>query len=109
MKNKRFYFKILIGVLVFCAAMTTWGCKYVHTAYDKRDKTRAYVVYEAIFVDNEQVKDIFAEIRGEAPYPIVTQDFHVTTAFLPETDARFLYGKKIQVHIVGYKAGRASS
>ena len=64
-----------------------------------------YVVYEAVFVDNERIKSIFKEVRGEAPYPKITADYHVTTAFRPDKDVRNFYGKEVTVRITGYKAG----
>ena len=68
-----------------------------------------YVVYEAVFVNNEQIVFLFNEVRGEAPYPKVPSDYHVTTSFLPEEDERELYGKEVTVHITGYKAGDVTS
>lgn len=68
-----------------------------------------YVVYEAVFVNNEQISSIFNEVRGEPPYPKITADYHVTTAFRPEVDARALYGKEVTVKIIGYKAGEVTT
>lgn len=65
-----------------------------------------YVVYEAVFFDNNAVDAVFTQVRGDAvPYEIVTRKYHVTTAFRPVKDARALYGKEVDVHIVGYKTG----
>lgn len=64
-----------------------------------------YVVYEAVFVDNEEIESLFQTVRGQAPFPKITADYHVTTAFLPEKDARELYGKEVVVRITGYKVG----
>ena len=69
----------------------------------------AYVVYEAVFVDNEQIAALFNEVRGEPPYAKLTADYHVTTAFLPEEDARELYGREVTVLITGYKAGEITA
>ena len=63
-----------------------------------------YVVYEAIFLDNGEILDIFSDVRGdEAPFEQVTKDFHVTTNFMPEKDSHELYGEKAEIHITGYK------
>ena len=100
---------IAIITLAIFLAVCTLGCGEVQTTEQDSAETaepeKATVVYEAVFLDEQQIADIFDEIRGQAPYSNVTQDFHVTTAFLPETDARFLYGQEVEVHIVGYKAG----
>ena len=61
------------------------------------------VIYEAIFLDNPQIADIFTQVRGEAPYPVVTKDYHITIVFRPEKDERSLYGREIEVKITGYK------
>lgn len=63
-----------------------------------------YVVYEAIFLDNDEVSNIFNSIRGdEAPFNKVTTDYHVTSAFMPESDHKQWYGSKVNVHISKYK------
>ncbi len=70
------------------------------------DPQLRYVVYEAIFLDHDEIQECFRRVRGaDAPYANTTSDFHITTAFLPETDARGLYGLEATVHIVGYKVG----
>lgn len=64
------------------------------------------VIYEAIFLDNDEILGLFAAVRGtEAPYPKMTWDFHVTTAFRPEQDLRSLYGTEVTVHITAYQRG----
>lgn len=63
-----------------------------------------YVVYEAIFLDNDEVANIFKSIRGdETPFDKVTTDYHVTSAFMPESDHKKWYGSKVNVHISKYK------
>ncbi len=63
----------------------------------------ATVVYEAIFLDNDEISNLFTETRGEtAPFDKVTKDFHVTTAFMPETAHSQWYGAKVTVHITAY-------
>ena len=64
------------------------------------------VIYVAVFLDQSDVESIFEETRGKLPpYEHVTEDYHVTTAFRPETDARALYGTEVEVRIIGYKSG----
>ena len=73
------------------------------------DQIIQYVVYEAVFLDSNDVESVFEAIRGKLPpYEHVTQDYHVTTAFRPETDARALYGEEVEVRIIGYKAGEVA-
>lgn len=60
---------------------------------------------EGIFLDNEAISAAFEQVRGEAPYQQVTKDYHVTTTFFPEKVAGDLYGKEVEVKIIGYKAG----
>lgn len=64
------------------------------------------VIYEAIFLDNDEVVNLFSEVRGaEAPHGILTKDFHVTTAFMPEQDMREFYGTEVTVRIYAYQDG----
>ena len=68
------------------------------------------VIYEAIFLDNEEIRSLFAEVRGpEAPYPKMTQDFHVTTAFRPHQPLQSLYGAEVTVHITAYQRGEITA
>lgn len=62
-------------------------------------------VYEAVFLDNTEVMQLFEEIRGDQLFEKQTSDFHVTTAFMPSEAAAELYGKPVTVHITGYKVG----
>lgn len=64
------------------------------------------LLYEAFFLDNDEVMQCFSEARGpEAPYPIMTKDFHVTTAFMPELDKRELYGTEVTIKVYAYQNG----
>ena len=64
------------------------------------------VIYEAFFLDNDEILSLFDEVRGpEAPYGIMTQDFHVTTVYMPEEDMHAFYGTKVTVRIYAYQAG----
>lgn len=64
------------------------------------------LIYEAFFLDNDEVMELFTKVRGEeAPYENITKDFHVTTAFMPEQDMHELYGTEVTIHIYGYKNG----
>ena len=68
------------------------------------------VVYEAIFLNNDEVQNLFVQARGEtAPYANMATDFHVTTAFLPETAHSDWYGQTVTVHITTYACGEAKT
>ena len=64
--------------------------------------------YEAVYLNYDELQNLLQEIRGDAPYPKHSNNPHVTIAFNPEEDARDLYGQKVDVHIIGYKAGEVS-
>ena len=67
------------------------------------DSSEDIVVYEAIFLDNDEISELFCSVRGEtAPFENVTTDFHITTEFLPEDTHMDWYGETISVHITGY-------
>lgn len=63
----------------------------------------ATCVYEGIFLDNDEIQELFTEVRGKkAPYKNVTQDFHVTSQFMPEEAHTQWYGQQVTVHITAY-------
>ena len=73
------------------------------TESTEQSQEETTVVYEGIFLDNDEVTKLFAEVRGKkAPYKIVPEDFHVTTQFMPETAHPEWYGQKVTVHITAY-------
>lgn len=78
---------------------------YTATAEATPDE-QVTVIYEAFFLDNKEISGLFVEVRGEdAPYALVTNDFHITTRFLPEQDMRSFYGTEVTVHIYAYQTG----
>ncbi|SCW35513.1 hypothetical protein SAMN02910456_00694 [Ruminococcaceae bacterium YRB3002] len=92
-----------LTMITSCATAAAPETTVSESTYDREDTD--YVVFEAVFLDNGEIDEIFREIRGDAPYRNVTPDYHVTVTFLPDTDVRELYGADVEVHIVGYKAG----
>lgn len=98
MKNTK---KILAVVLVLAVLAAAF------VLMNRREKISC--VYEAVFLDNEQVAQIFEQIRGEQPFEKQTVDFHVTTTFMPETPRNDFYGKPVTVHITGYKVGEVTA
>ena len=86
---------------------------YLHEASDpnkmsasrKPEKNR-HVVYEAVFMKNEEVLEVFRILRGEIPpYEHIPAEYHVTTIFEPETDSRQYYGSDVAIHGYVYKTG----
>lgn len=103
--KKMICFMLAIMLLVFS------GCGSKQNAPEETAKAEMpTVVYEAFFLDNEEILKLFAEVRGpEAPHAIMTQDFHVTTAFMPEQDMREFYGTEVTVHIYAYQDGEVTA
>ena len=95
---------IIILVLVLATVVLS-SCR---TADIDTTEKKARVVYEAVFVDDDEIYSFFTEVRGDAPYRNVKTEFHITTAFIPEEDARELYGSEITVLITGYIDGEAT-
>ncbi len=62
--------------------------------------------YEAVFLNQEEVREIFGTVSGNYPkYEFVPEHFHVTTQFMPEPRHGALYGLPVTVHINGYASG----
>lgn len=65
-----------------------------------------YLVYEAVFLDEAEVREIFRSIRGEeAPYEYCPKEYHITVSYLPENPSTQLYGSEINANGSVYKAG----
>ena len=103
---------ILIAVLVFFLFLK--GYESIFPYEKKADESAApaeteeqrYVVYEAVFMENEEVLEVFRLLRGETPpYEHVPDKYHVTTVYMPERDSRQFYGSDVAVHGYCYKAG----
>ena len=68
-----------------------------------QEATETKAVYEAVFLDNAQISDLFAQARGSnAALAKVPSDYHITTAFQPETAHPEWYGQTVNVHITTY-------
>ena len=108
--------KLLIIAFALCALLVWMGVsnqKENTPAAENNTRTsqeepaeEAYLIYEAVFLDESEVKDIFRNIRGEeAPYEYCPKDYHITVNYLPETPSVQLYGSEINVSGSVYKAG----
>lgn len=94
---------LLCAVLILAATFT--GCTTIY-AETLQENENVSVVYEAFFLNNDEIRNLFAEIRGpDAPYAIMTANLHVTTAFIPQKDMHEFYGTSVNVHIYAYQAG----
>ena len=68
-----------------------------------QEATETKAVYEAVFLDNAQISDLFAQARGSnAALAKVPSDYHITTAFQPETAHPEWYGQTVNVHVTTY-------
>ena len=68
-----------------------------------QENTETKAVYEVVFLDNAQISDLFAQARGSnAALAKVPSDYHITTAFQPETAHPEWYGQTVNVHITTY-------
>ena len=64
------------------------------------------VIYEAVFLDESEINEVFRTIRGEeAPYKLSPKEFHITVTFHPGVASYSLYGTKVIASGVSYKAG----
>lgn len=81
------------------------GSGQAQESKESSETQQTILLYEAIFLDNDKVQDLFTQVRGEsAPFEKLTTDFHVTTAFKPETAHPEWYGQEVTVHITSYAA-----
>ena len=92
------------------------GCSYYaeHKSQEnikqksQEEQEIGYYYYEGIFLQADEVLEIFEMVSDEYPlYSVVPDQFHVTTEYLPEIKHEELYGAEVTVHITGYKYGTA--
>ena len=106
----RAFLSFLIAVLAFFLFLKGYGTifSYPNTAPVSQTTgvIRRYVVYEGVFMKNEEVLEAFRYLRGETPpYENTPKEYHVTTVWRPKTDFRQFYGSDTAVHGYRYKAG----
>lgn len=102
--SKKLWENLILACMLL--SLVIMGCTKSEKADSESKKTdEGYYYYEAIFLDNEEINDLFCQVRGEqAPYEQLTENFHVTTKFKPEETHSQWYGEKVDVHITAYKA-----
>lgn len=73
---------------------------------EKKEQKKEKLVYEAVFLESEDVEEVFRDIRGDdAPYENVPANFHVTVYYKPDQWMQQFYGKKVSVVCTRYQAG----
>jgi hypothetical protein len=60
------------------------------------------VVYEAIFLNKDDVTALFDKIGGKQVFKNIPKDYHVTTLYYPKDPVLHLYGTKVRIHVTGY-------
>lgn len=61
------------------------------------------VIYETVFLDNDEITDLFTSVRGEIPpFDNVAKDYYVTTEFMLESAHPNWYGEQVSIHITAY-------
>ena len=103
---------LLVATVAIVASLT--GCNSTATtsngdnqtsaeASQTQESTEIKAVYEAIFLDDEQISDLFTQARGgNAALAKVPEEYHITIAYQPETAHPEWYGQKVTVSITTY-------
>lgn len=71
---------------------------------NKGADNQGFYRYEAIFLNNDEILSLFNSIRNMVPYCFITENFHVTTEFMPSELHEQWYGEKVSVRITDYKS-----
>ena len=94
---------LLITSAIVCPLM---GCDVPQKHQSPQELAEGYYWYEAVFLDTEDVENVFKAVSVHFPeYEIVPDIFHVTTQYKPEPEHESLYGSPVTVHIIGYTCG----
>lgn len=92
-------------ISIFIAAIMLSGLIGCGKTESESQDSKIDYYYEAVFLDNDEIADLFVSVRGEEPpFEILTKDYHVTTEFMSEEVHPDWYGKDVNVHITAYKA-----
>ncbi len=116
MNSKKSFSKIILSILTAFLVLFLLlnGAESFFPYEDPTNETNTpaeneiprFVVYEAVFISNEEAIQVFQNIRRETPpYENIPSDYHVTCTFRPETDSHQLYGTDVVIHGYLYKAG----
>lgn len=80
-------------LLLFLSAISAGICEEEENWY-----------YEAVFLENDAVTELFSQMRESTPYRYLTQDFHVTVVYMPDQTHEEWYGEEVTVHITSYRS-----
>ena len=98
--------KATVFILVCSALLTFTVSGRAEKHISPQEEAMGYFRYEAVFLDREEVEEIFQTVSDQYPlYEYTPDHFHVTTQFRPETEHEELYGLPVTVHIIGYAKG----
>lgn len=104
--------KKLVAVIMLCLCIALLGCSCQINEFENKSKEEqeiGYYYYEGVFLSTEEVTEAFRSASAEFPrYPVVPEQFHVTTEYMPEATHEDLYGMEVKVHITGYKYGTST-
>ena len=94
---------LLLTLFVFLASFASGSSPEHQSPQEQAD---GYYWYEAIFLNPEEVQEIFGMVSDNYPrYEFVPEHYHVTTQYKPEFRHENLYGSPVTVHITGYACG----
>lgn len=96
--------------LLTCSMLWTFsGCNRTQQHQSPQEKALGYFWYEAVFLDKEEVENVFRMASNKYPEYNVPGNYHVTTDYMtdsmPEPKNENLYGTPVTVHIIGYASG----
>ena len=103
---------LLVATVAIIASLT--GCSSTATtsngdnqasseASQTQESAETKAVYEAVFLDDEQISDLFVQARGgNAALAKVPNEYHITIAYRPESAHPEWYGQKVTVNITTY-------
>ena len=107
---------MLRTAVILCLCLSLCGCgssggrqdQQENAHKSRQEEEEGYYYYEGIFLSAEDVTEAFRSASDHYPrYPVVPEEFHVTTEFLPAATHENLYGTEVTVHITGYIYGTA--
>ena len=106
MRNSTCFQKAMVLILSCFVFWTFSVCGSSEKHQSPQEQAEGYYWYEAVFLDKEEVEEVFRMVSENYPkYEFVPDHFHVTTQYKPEPKHGDLYGSPVTVHIIGYASG----
>ncbi len=100
---KKFYYLTLFLSSLFIFVF--FGCDNTEEKISEIKKDDYNYVYEAVFLNRSEILAIFNQMRSEMPFEKISNEFFISTEFMPDNIHSNLYGKKVKIHITKYKIG----